>query len=173
MNKTIYLFRHGLATHSKRGYGKGIVSAHILPEGIPPIQKIGTHLKNISNCLYFSSEFIRCRETNAIVTQLTGKSFDYDSRLNEKYKETIGDVRKRVSEFLKDVSFLPQTNIILCTHGVIIAAIKNLLFSSKFVTKHLVDYPLTGELMIIEEKSFKTINFNTKSSNPHWLTSQH
>lgn len=160
MNKTLYLFRHGLATHSKRGYGKGIVTARILPEGIPAVKKIGIAIKDVPHSINFSSEFMRCRETNAIVSQISGKVFVYDSRLNEKHKETIGDVRIRVSDFLKDLVHFPEQNIIICTHGVIIAAIKNLLLHKKFVTKDLIDYPLTGELMVIEGNTVRIVNYN-------------
>lgn len=168
MNKILYLFRHGLATHSRRGYGKEIVTARILPEGTPPIKKIGEKLKKMQNCRYFSSEVSRCRETSEIISEITGNTFMYDRRLNEKYKETIGEVRTRVSHFLSDVSRYPQQNIIICTHGVILAAIKNLLLNGSFVTKHLTDFPMTGELMIISGKEKKILDFNTEESKPHW-----
>lgn len=168
MNKTMYLFRHGLATHSRRGYGRWIVSTHILPEGIPPIKKMGEKLKEIQDCKCFSSEFPRCRETSEIVSGITGNTYIFDSRLNEKYKETIGEVRTRVSHFLSDVSGYPQQNIIICTHGVILAAIKNLLLNGSFVTRHLTDFPMTGELMIISGKEKKILDFNTEESKPHW-----
>lgn len=159
-HKTFYLFRHGLATHSKYGYGRKILTVSILPEGIPAIKRLAEALKYIPNSIQKSSEFVRCKETGTIITQATGKVFESDERLNEKYHEKIYDVRVRVIDFLDEVIHLPQQNIIVCTHGVIISAIKNLLIHNKFVTKHLHDFPQTGELMIIEEKGVKIINFN-------------
>jgi len=159
-HKTFYLFRHGLATHSKYGYGRKILTVSILPEGIPAIKRLADALKDIPNSIQKSSEFVRCRETSSIITQATGKIFEGDARLNEKYHEKIYEVRMRVRDFLNEVMSLPQQNIIICTHGVIISAIKNLLVHNKFVTKHLHNFPQTGELMIVEEKRVKIINFN-------------
>ena len=159
-HKTFYLFRHGLATHSKYGYGRKILTVSILPEGIPAIKRLADELKTVPSSIQRSSEFIRCKETGTIITQATGKIFEGDARLNEKYHEKIHDVRMRIMDFLNEVMHLPQQNIIICTHGVIISAIKNLLLHKKFVTKHLHDYPQTGELMIVEKKRVRTINFN-------------
>jgi broad specificity phosphatase PhoE len=159
-SKIYYLFRHGLATHCKYGYGKKIVTAHILPEGIPAVQRIGNFLSPIQDSAQYSSEFIRCRETSAIITEQSKKEFIFDARLNEKHHETIGDIRTRVSSFLKYINTKPQSNIIICTHGTIIAAIKNLLIENTFVTRQLHDFPKTGEVVIIEKGKVKIISFN-------------
>ncbi len=159
--KIFYLVRHALATHSKYGYGRKKFTASILSEGMPAIQRLAVSLKDVHNSINVSSEIVRCKETSALISQITSKKFTFDKRLDEnKNGETIGEIRKRVRDFLRDIYNLPQTNIIICTHGVIIAAIKNLLVYDKFVTKQLHDFPLTGELMIIEGKTVKTINFN-------------
>jgi broad specificity phosphatase PhoE len=149
-----------LATHSKYGYGRKILSVSILPEGIPAIKRIADELKNVPNSLQRTSEFVRCKETCSIITQVTGKTFEGDLRLNEKYHEKIYDVRMRVMDFLDEIMHLPQQNIIICTHGAIISAIKNLLLHKKFVTKHLHDFPPTGTLMIIKEGDIEIKNFN-------------
>lgn len=159
-SKTYFLFRHGLATHSKYGYGKKILSASILPEGVPAVERIAERLKEVSTSANISSEITRCKETSAIITRITGKEFSFDKRLNEKYHESIGQIRERVQDFLQDVSQLPQQNVVICTHGTIIAAIQNLVLQGKFVTRHLSDYPQTGELVIIEGGRARIINFN-------------
>lgn len=159
-NKTYYIFRHGLATHSKYGYGKAIITAHILPEGIPAIKKIGEWLSTVPDSLNVSSEFIRCKETSDIVSAISGKQFARDSRLNEKHNETIPEVRERVKSLLDELESQSKHHIVICTHGTIIAALKNLLLLNTFVTKMHYDYPQPGVLLIIEGNTVKTINFN-------------
>ena len=159
-SKTIYLVRHGLSTHSTHGYGKKKLTAPMLQEGIPAILRLSTALKKLPDSANISSEIIRCRETAAIISQVTGKKFTFDKRLNEAYHETIGEIRQRVVSFLTDISHQPQTHVIICTHGVIIAAIKNLLVAEKFVTRQQYDYPQAGELVIVRGKNVETINFN-------------
>lgn len=159
-SKTFYLVRHGIATYSKRGYGKRKLTAPILPEAIPLIKKLAHHLHSIPESHNVSSEIIRCRQTSQIITQITGKTFIFDKRLNEDYHETVAEVRVRVESFLKEMELISQHHIIICTHGAIIAAIKNLLIHKKFVTRMLLDYPQPGELLIIEGMNVRTINFN-------------
>lgn len=168
-SKTFYLVRHGLATHSKRGYGMRKLTTALLPEGRPAIQRLAEALMGVEDSINISSEIIRCRETSAIITEITGKGFIFDKRLNEDYHETIGQIRDRVVSFMNEVNAYPQKNIIVCTHGVIIAAIKNLLLTGTFVTSQLADHPLTGELMIIDDRNIKSISFNTASTSPRWL----
>lgn len=159
-SKTFYIFRHGLATHSKYGYGKKIITARILPEGVPAIQKMGEHLRSVPDSLNLTSEFIRCRETSEIVGVATSKVFSPDSRLNEKHHEDIQSVRARVESLLSDIEKQKKQIILICTHGTIITAIKNLLINGKFVTRMLGDYPQPGELMIIDKGKVNVINFN-------------
>lgn len=159
-SKTLYLVRHGLSTHSKRGYGKRKLTTPLLPEGRPAIYRLAETLKDIRDSFQVSSEIIRCRETSAIITEVTNKKFVFDSRLNEDYHETIGQVRSRVESFLDDIDTHPQSSAIICTHGVIIAAIKNLLLHGKFVTGQETDHPLTGELWMIKGKSLVVKSFN-------------
>ena len=159
-SKTFYLIRHGIATYSTHGYGKRKLTAPILPEAVPIISKLATSLKDIKNSLNISSEIIRCRETSALISTTTGKQFSYDKRLNEEYHETIGEIRTRIQDFLNDMKKRPETNIIICTHGAIIAGLKNLLINGKFVTKHLVDYPPTGTVLIIKDRTVQIENFN-------------
>lgn len=159
--KIFYLVRHALATHSRHGYGKRRFTAPILLVGIPAIQKLASLLKNVEESVNISSEIIRCRETSAIITQVSGKKFLFDSRLNEGgYTETVKEIEKRVKSFINDIVLLPQRNIIICTHGKIIAAIKHLVLDGAYLAKDTYDYSQTGELMIIKGKAMRTINFN-------------
>ncbi len=161
-NKTFYIFRHALATHSKHGYGKGRFTTGILPEGVPATERMATHLKKVGESANISSEVIRCRETSEIIARIAGKEFTFDKRLNESgFTETIDGVRERAQDFLNDVCHFPQSDILICSHGKIVAALKNLLIHDKFVTKDLYDYPLTGELLVIKDGKIKTLNFNS------------
>lgn len=160
MNKTFYIFRHGLATKSLLGYGNKIVTAELLPEGKPPIEKIGKYLKNITTQYNVRSEFIRCQQTAAIVTKETGKEFATDKRLNEYHNESFGELRNRVKDFLQDIEKSDNTDILICTHGAVIAALKNLITKNSFTVLQLFDYPKTGTLVSIKNGKIETLDFN-------------
>ncbi len=155
--KTYYIFRHALATHSTKGYGERIVDAHILPEGVKPIEKMAEYLKSVQADFAVSSEFIRCKETTEIVTAISGKTFTLDSRLNEfsqeeNYsKETFEEFRNRLLLFLLDME---QDNskqtFLICTHGSVIAGLKHILTEGRFTTDTRFDFPPPGVLVIIE-----------------------
>ncbi len=158
-SKTFYLIRHGIATHSKRGYGSKKFTAPILPEAIPSIMRLATFLKTVPTSANFSSEIIRCRETSAIITQITGKQFVFDARLNEENGEGVKLISTRVRSFLCEVIHRPEKDILICTHGVIIAAIKNILLTDKFPTTKFYDYCLPGELIILNKNSTSLLDF--------------
>jgi broad specificity phosphatase PhoE len=158
-DKTFYLVRHGIATH-KKSYGTRKLTASILPESIPVIKRLAEALIDVPDSANFSSEIIRCRETSAIITEITKKQFIFDARLNEVFYARAKEIRERVRSFLNDMLILPQKNIIVCTHGVVISAIKNLTINDSFGLKDFNDYPLSGELMIIEGKDIKVKSFN-------------
>jgi broad specificity phosphatase PhoE len=160
LSKTLYLFRHGLATHSAEGYGDEILTAHVLPEGKPPVKKLAQYLKTVPLDLQISSEIPRCKETAAIVSEVTGKKFNYDRRLNEYYLETFEDFGLRVKSFLNDLNKQNYQYAAICTHGAVIAAIKNFLLKNNFEVEDQLDYPLTGELWILKENKIKKVNFN-------------
>lgn len=160
MSKNLYLFRHGLATHSTTGYGNKIVSAEILPKGIKAIKKLAYFLKDIDTDINISSEFIRCRQTVKVIEDVTNKKFQFDKRLNEKYKEKFDDFKKRVISFLDNIIKINNKDIVICTHGIVIAAIKNLIINNKFDFEDRYDFPQTGELVIIKDNKFEKIDFN-------------
>src|SRR5689334_22988353 len=107
--KTYYILRHGLATHNTQGYGKDIVSAHLLPEGREPIEKMAKFLTNVPTDYNVTSAFIRCRETANVISSITGKEFAEDARLNESpidenYNgETFEEFRNRILMFLLEM----------------------------------------------------------------------
>ncbi len=161
--KTFYLFRHGLATHSTHGYGDKIITAEILPEGILPIKRMAMFLKTIPSDFQVCSEFIRCRQTAEIVTNIAGKRFMFDGAINEyapELKEPFNNFQNRVKHFLKDLQQKPFQNIVICTHGAVIAAIKHLIVDGYFREKDLLNFPPCGALLIIEAKTVKQIDFN-------------
>lgn len=162
MNKTIYLLRHGLATHSKHGYGRKIIDATLLPEGIASTKKIAEYLKDKATDYNVSSEFIRCRETAEIIESITGKKFIFDKRLNENWNnssETFEEFKKRMLDFVDEIRKSPYENILICTHGRVIAAIKNYIIIKEFNKSMVSDFPDCGTLAILKEKSFEVIDF--------------
>lgn len=159
MDKTFYIFRHGLATHSKYGYGKKIVTAPILPEGIAAIEKMAKFFKTVQRSVNYSSEFLRCRQTVKIISLDSQKKFIFDNRLNEQHHETFSETRVRVAEFLTSIP-PSASHILICSHGGIVAALKHLITDKKHLWKYRHDYPHTGELLIINKNRVKIISFN-------------
>ena len=41
---TVYIIRHGMAVYPNQGYGNRVLTAELLPEGIPPIQRLARYL---------------------------------------------------------------------------------------------------------------------------------
>lgn len=158
-DKQWYIFRHGLATHSKTGYGDKILTAEVLPEGIPPIQRLAQYMLHLPYDAGYRSELIRCQQTAAIVTEVTGNPFITDSRLNEQISEPYDAVLERVTGFLAEVSALPHENIWICTHGAIIAALKYLLTRDPHTQVNQNDYTQPGELLIIRARQPEIVRF--------------
>lgn len=159
--KTYYIFRHGLATHSTKGYGAYIVTQGILPKSIPSIKKLANHLKSVENPASFSSDIIRCRQTAEIVSNSTGFQFTFDKRLDElMYDESFEDFKKRIESFLEDVQRLPNKNILICTHGAVIAGLTDMLTDKEFTPDHVTIHPLPGVLRIIKDRKTEDVNFN-------------
>lgn len=166
------IFRHGIATHSKTGYGDQIMTAGLLPEAYPVIERIAKHLAPIRSQLNFSSEVLRCRQTAEIVTKHAGKFFRFDSRLNEYHLETFEQLTARVRSILEDLitdadylaeeKALPNgsATLMLCTHGAVIAALKHLLLENEFLPKDELDYTMPGQLLEVFGKTSTVIDFN-------------
>lgn len=161
MTPRLYIFRHAVATRSRAGYGSQIKTAEILPEGVPPIKKLANYLKTVESDYHASSEYLRCRQTASIVTEVTGKQFIFDSRLNEFDNEKASEFISRVSDFLEDIKTKNYKSSIICTHaGVIAVILKTLKGEEIFDDDLLTNYPLPGVLVMVENSIIKEINFN-------------
>ncbi|MBL8133047.1 MAG: histidine phosphatase family protein [Anaerolineae bacterium] len=158
--KQWYIFRHGLATHSKTGYGDRIYSAEVLPEGIPPIQRLGQYMTLLPYDYGARSEFLRCQQTAGIVTEATGRSFTPDARLNEHVSEPFEAVRDRVQRFVDEMNGSPYQHIWVCTHGMIIAALKNLILHGSFTRRDELDYTQPGQLLILRGGAAEVVRFD-------------
>jgi broad specificity phosphatase PhoE len=158
-DKHWYIFRHGLATHSKNGYGDQILTAQVLPEGRPPIERLGVYMQAMPYEVGYRSEFLRCQQTAQIVSDATGNPFTPDARLNEMYQETFENVQERVSAFVADVNASPHTHIWVCTHGIVIAALRHYILDGEFHRAQENDYTQTGELLLIANGKDEVLNF--------------
>lgn len=144
---TWYLFRHALATHGKSGYGDTILTATILPEGIPPIERMAEHIKQLPETLNWSSEFMRCVQTTNIITKITGRKFMTDARLNEYYHESFEVFSERVRFWYNEIIASHPSAVLVCTHGAVIAGLKHLILEGEFLESQTLDYPKCGELL--------------------------
>lgn len=163
MIKTYYLIRHGetFATKKYKGfYGWKVLSAEILPETIPMLERVGTYMKNIPTDANYSSTIKRCVQTSKILTSTSNKEFIYDKRLNEYFFETFGHFKKRVQKFLQELNESNTETVFICTHGAVIAAIEHLVTVQQFTVPMVFNYPPPGILTIIKGKEIEKINFN-------------
>ena len=161
MTQTWYLFRHALATLNLDGYGDEILTASILPDYKKPIEKIGLHLKKtVNNAHFYTSPVIRCLQTSDIIKKYTGFDYVVDDKLTEYHNETFPNLSDRINNFLTKSNKSNCTNIIVCTHGTVIAGLKNLITDNKFNKNQILDYPACGELLIIKERKIQLVNFN-------------
>ncbi len=159
-----YIFRHGMAVHPNEGYGSRILTAELLPEGIPPIQRLARYLVHAPSDYQVCSEVLRCRQTAAIVTEATGKEFVIDPRLKEYYQESFDDLAERARSFYEEVQQSGYQNVIICTHGAVIAALKHYLTEGNFTRRDETDYIQTGQLLLIhDDQSTEVLDFNNES----------
>jgi len=124
---------------------------------------MGTYLCNIPSDYHVCSEFLRCRQTAAIISNITGKAFVFDKRLNEyspEIQESFESFQNRVQAFFNDLQTKPYHNILICAHGSVIAAIKNLILADNFEESQLNDFPKTGMLLTIKNKKVEEVDFN-------------
>lgn len=161
--KTWYLFRHALSTYSKHGYGDEVLSAQILPSETKPIEQMAQYFLKVPNSINFSSEIIRCIQTAQIISKPTGKQFATDKRLNEYHGESFEEFTIRVTSWLDGIeaSQTASENILVCTHGAVIAALKHIILKGTFSEDNALDYPECGELWIIRDKKVESIDFNS------------
>ena len=158
--KKYYIVRHGLATYSKTGYGHEVYSAELKPEGIPPIERLAEYLKDISTDYNVSSAVLRCVQTTEIISSIAGKQFVTDPRLKEFYGEDQFSLIKRVRSFVEEMDQSEYQNILICTHGAVIAGLKHFLTTGFFEFKNSADYSGTGQMMVIQDKDVEILDFN-------------
>lgn len=166
----IYLFRHGDTLQSKNllfkflGYPKNSRNVSILPEATPALKRIGAYLKYVKTDANFCSPYLRCRESVNIVSKECNFKYKTDERLSEYERtEKYPSLLKRVESFLQEMEVKHKT-ISICTHGAVIAAIKHLSTSGVFNSLQIFDYPKPGNLIVISNRSYKIIDFNSENS---------
>lgn len=161
---TIYIFRHGETRETKLGipYADNVYDSNILTEGKDAIREIGKYLKNIKTDANWASEFKRVKQTVEIVEEISGKKFRFDKRLNEFLDKAEGEtffhLKKRVENLLADIK--KKKAIAICTHGAVIAAVKNLVLGEFIKKEQIYDFPRPGILWIIKENSLEEKDFN-------------
>lgn len=157
-----YIFRHGQTLNSKYHlpYPKDNRQIKILKDSIPALKEMAEYLKNISPDLSVSSEYLRCRQTTKIITKITGIKFKKDHRLNELGEETFLEFTSRIKNFLEEMKKNKYQTIFICTHGAVIATIKNLLINDQMKRRKLPFFPKPGILLCIEDKIITKIDFN-------------
>ena len=163
--KTYYIFRHGetFVTASIFGigwYGFHNREVHILQSGIPTIKRLAGYLKNIPTDLNFCSEYLRCRETAKIVTDITGKKFTTDNRLNDYTSGSFKNFSGRLNDFIKYTQTSPGKIFLICTHGANISGISRLLLTGKFSLWQALQYPRPGILTIVKNGKKTIMDFN-------------
>ncbi|OGM20638.1 hypothetical protein A2955_02965 [Candidatus Woesebacteria bacterium RIFCSPLOWO2_01_FULL_37_19] len=163
---TYYIFRHGETHESKYkiNYGENIETAEILPEATPVTKRLAYYLKNERVGAYFSSPYLRCKQTMEIIKKITGKGVVYDKRIGEekvnRNLETFEDMFARVKEFHNSLIQKNIKSASICTHGGPIAILSSLILSGKVNQDDLSNYPKTGVLLVIEEGKLKSLDFN-------------
>jgi len=61
---------------------------------------------------------------------------------------------------LEEALLVKEKNIIICTHGSVIAAMIHLIIKGEFVFRDRLDYPKEGELVVIKgNREIKNISF--------------
>lgn len=160
MQQTYYIFRHGKAVEDNEAYGEKVLTASLLSNSLDPIKRLAEFLKTIPESTNFSSTLLRCRQTAEIVSSITDKKFFFDKRLNEFHNESFDSFTNRVKEFLEEECYPKNGKTLICTHAAVIAAMKHLICFGKFEIQNQLDYIQPGELLIIQNKKVKKINFN-------------
>jgi broad specificity phosphatase PhoE len=161
---TFYIFRHGetfVTKQSKFWYGRRVFSAPILEEGKPAVHRLGEYLKGIPTDINYCSPYKRCRQTVEIVSEESGKEFNFDKRLGEFFWEPFGHFRRRVKKFLKEVEAKNYQSVAICTHGAVIAALIKIIRQGNIQPGEELHYPKPGILLIVTENEIKVIDFNT------------
>lgn len=160
---TVYIFRHGMAVHPHEGYGNRVLTAELLPEGIPPIRRLAHYLQEVPADYRACSEVLRCRQTAGIVTEITGHPFEIDPRLREYHNERFEELAERTKSFAESLQQRRAANTLVCTHGAVIAALKHYLLEGVFDRSHETDYVQTGQMLVIhDDNTCEVLDFNSE-----------
>ena len=165
---TYYIFRHGETYFSKNEvpYGENIESAEILPEAIPAIKKLAEFLKGKGIDAYYSSPYLRCRQTTKMFSEIISKDFIFYENLGEfrRERETIEEFILRTKGFLESLKKKDYKNIAICTHGYVVSALRELVLQGFVQKERLDDYPKTGVIMHIENGEAAYVDFNNQNA---------
>lgn len=165
-SKTYYITRHGetFASLKNTGYGFRIRSAPIIQAGIPTIERLAEYLKEIPTDYNASSQYNRCRQTAKIITDIAGKQFVFDKRLNEFFFETFWHLENRLRDFLTEMEESKHKSFLICTHGACISGLVMLLTKGDYRAGDLLSYPPPGILIKIKDGKVTQYDFNEKST---------
>ncbi len=166
MTKTFYLFRHGLARLPGQDYGDEIFSAELVPEGIPPIERMGKFLAHEMIEACFTSPFRRCLQTAEILKQAGVREFKTEERLKEYGPDQEHNLHENFDQFMirmHDVANfirgLEAAKIALCTHGSVVACLARLLADREFTLDNLHEFPNPGEIKILTPRGVEYRDF--------------
>lgn len=161
-----YIVRHGETKESKsyKEYNvQSIRNAPILDESKTTIVRIASFLKNVETDYNVSSPYFRCRQTVKIIEDITGKAFVFDERIGEYLlavnEETHQELVSRLKDFLQDIKDSKFKNVMICTHGGVIAALKHLIIEGEFKHEQLRDYPESSIITVIKDHRIEELNF--------------
>ncbi|MCX7928717.1 MAG: histidine phosphatase family protein [Patescibacteria group bacterium] len=162
----IYIFRHGQTIESKYNLAysrERKLTAEILPETIPVIEKLGKFLSQVKTDANFTSPVKRCLQTVEIIKKVSGKEFEVDENIKEWMdpEESFESLVQRVSRFYEKISSSNYNSVALCSHGAILAGIKSFFENQNFPIQNLHDYPSPGVLIVLDSKTknIEQINF--------------
>ncbi len=157
---TLYLIRHGLATLSKTGYGDQVLSAELLPQGLPAVERMAEFMAEQPYTQGFRSELRRCQQTATKVSERSARAFQPDPRLNEYNAESFTAFVARVTSFWNEIKDQEDEVIWICTHGAVISTLNQLYFSKPVTEAALLEYPSTGEIWIFKDDHIIPKDFN-------------
>lgn len=141
-------------------YGDKQYEAEVLPEGIEPIKRLGNYLKFTKTDFHYTSEIMRCLQTAQIVSGITGKQFEQNSLLNEYLEDSFDEFKARVKRFVDRANEETNKTFLICTHGAVISALKHLNIFGQYEEPDLMDFPVPGTLMILNNTGSEIVDFN-------------
>lgn len=142
--KQVYLLRHGEATG--QGYEDkltkfGIIQSHVLAETISD--------KNISEFEFFSSPFLRCKQTAEIIEEKTGLEFCAKTEMRKQdFDETPDHFCERITDLIET---LPEKSIMVTHSDVIINVVAQMVGAIvKCVPNCSISYVSSKEFVILQ-----------------------